>query len=1345
MKRLLLFCFLLSMSAISTFAQVTYPTAHNLAGGSYTFTQWDATSPALTYPANMILQRYSGGDATATVLTANWTSAYNLTSGARINGLGIDGLQFGNTGTTNHVGAAVIALNTTNRSSVTVGFSAQLLSHLTPTPPRREWAIKVQYSLGDPAIWTDVTDGLGNIVQFVTTGKSVPSAVENIGPVTLPSAVNNLSLVYVRFLFYDLLSGATGNRPFVRLDDITINSQPANIVPDRLVISSIVPTTPSSTSTFNVIVQAQNGAGLSGNVTQNTDVSLDLQTGTGVLAGTLTGTIPTGQSSVTISGVQYATVENGVQIRSSVTSGMALTAGISSPFNVLQGATSIVGTNLVNKVHINKPLRSFTITATRPDLSVDPSYFGTVTVTQVSGPGLISGTLTRAFSNGTVSFNDLRFSQQGTYVFSISTPGMQSLTQTVQVFPAMTMTELNVPQYMYARDNSTQANFRVPTFALVRFDSLMPNTTYRYISGAVTSPAPSATIGGGNNYHYDATTNTYMYSSSRDLISTTSPATYSTFTTGPTQTSRTVWLNLVPTSNASYAAGASVYWRVIMNDQPVSGYRADTMHTTSFTTPLNFGSSPSQISGIYDSQSGLSQKTYIMLYDNEAGTGRPISTAHVQDDGTLSDTTTFAPYFKNLDNVSTSWATVIPNNLPGGIKRIEHRDLQGNIIKVWSDADGTWAGVNTTYPIAGVTGLDFKTPQLRFITPTVSQVHCQGKPMNITWFARGVDKVNLEYASGYSTGRTYYEIRYNANASTSQFTWVPNDFKDSSTRMSIRLTDVEHPEVQTEVLPMTIFLPPTVQIHPKSRNTCVGDTVTLYATASGTSVQYQWFKDYKPLAGANSPVLAFVGIQGIESGLYHCRMTGLAPCDAVSTDTAVLYINRPIEVLKQPESKIVTKGSTVSFELAANANFVITYQWKKNGVDVQDNMRISGSKTPTLVIREIELADVAQYTCVATGPRNCGFVITQPASLDVLSVGIVKGPDDVTACEGSNVQLTVNAQSTPVGSTLSYQWFKDGVKINGATSDKLDIPNVKSTDAGSYSVEVSATGNVIGKAMAVSAPGVLTVKPKLIITKMPIANVLKCVGDTMTVSVTATGSNIHYQWYSNGNALVGDTNATFTRIADTVTAITEKKYICIITSDCGTDTTITVTFVTVPNVAFVTTYPSEGVNVDFGTNFTFTANATGTNLKYKWFKDGVEIPGATDPSYILVNAKRSDQGSKYKVEVTGDCGTITSKDINVTVIGPAGIDDEATAWMLNSKPNPNNGDMTIQYAVTKPGMTSLFIRDAIGREIARFNAGMMDIGNYEHAFSLQNVASGLYYVTLQQAGQTITRSMTIIK
>lgn len=1343
MKRLLLLCFLLCMSGLTALAQLTYPSAHNLGSGPYTFTDWASTNAAGTYPPNMIFHRYGITDGQlATPESIDYILGYAQPSGIKVNGLGANGIEFVNSSATQSVGMAVVALNTVNRSTIRVNFSAQFTAWngTAPTPPRREWGIRLQYLIPGNN-WTDVVDGLGNPVEYVTTGKNPLHPVETFSNVALPAAIENQSLVYVRWKYYWIGAVGGGSRPQVRLDDISITSNAASIIPTKLVIPSISPSTVSSTSPFNVFVQAQDNNGSSGNITQNTTFILSVFSGTGQLTGTVTGTIPAGQNSVTVTGVRYGTVENSVQIKASVTSGMTLTDAISAPFNVVQGATAISATDLVGKVHVNKPLRPFTISAVKPDATVDAGYLGTVTIAQTGGPGVVSGTLIRPFSNGITTFNDIRFSQVGTYTFTITGTNLPAINHTVQVAPAMTMTEMIVPRLI----KSNVANDRVPAFALVRFDNLMPNTQYRYITGAVTSSAPSATIGGGNNYHYDATTGTYLYSSNRTLASTASPATNSTFITGPNETSRVVWLNLVPTSNAAFAANATMYWRVIMNDHPIIGYQADTMHTTSFTTPINLGAGAGDATGIYDSQSGLAQRTFVLLYDNEAGTGRPISSAHVQDDGTLSDTVTFAQFFKNLDNVPTSWATIIPNNFPGGVKRVEHRDMQGNLVKHWTDVDGVWAGVNTIFPNRGSNAIDFKTPQLTFITPSANQVYCQGKPMNITWYSRGVEKVNLEYASGYSTGKTYYEIRYNANSNPASFTWVPNDFKDSSTNMSVRITDAEHPTAQSEVKPMTIFLPPVVQIQPKSRNTCIGDTVTLYATASGTSVKYQWYKDYKPLTGATSPVLSFTGIRETESGLYHCMMTGLAPCDIVSSDTAVIYINRPIEVFKQPESRVVSKGSTVSFEVSANANYVITYQWKKNGVDIQNNMRISGAQTPNLIIRDVDVNDTADYTCLAIGPGNCGFTITQPAKLGVLSVAIVNAPEDVTVCEGRVARFNVNAQASPIGTGISYQWFKNGTKIDGATLEFLELLNVKSADAGQYTVEVSATGNIIGKAMAISAPATLTVKASLAITTEPQALQQGCFGDTLRVSVSATGSNVSYKWYANGIALTGETGSTFARILDSTTLPSEKDYFCIVSSDCGIDTTRIARFITLPIVSFVTTYPAEGINVDFGKDYVFTANVTGGNLKYKWFKNGVEIPGATQSSYTLVNATRADQNSKYKVEVTGDCGTITSKDINVTVVGPASIDDESTAWMLNSKPNPNNGDMTIQFAVTKPGMTSIFIRDAIGREIVRFDAGMMDIGNYEHAFSLQNVASGLYYVTMQNAGQTITRSMTIIK
>ncbi len=113
----------LVFAAASASAQ-TNPAPFDLSTGDYTFTAWPETAPAGTYPASMRLVRGGGQDPAVTAEpTADYTAAYNLTSGTRINGLGADGLAFANTGTNGDLGAAVLALNTTGLSNVRVSYT----------------------------------------------------------------------------------------------------------------------------------------------------------------------------------------------------------------------------------------------------------------------------------------------------------------------------------------------------------------------------------------------------------------------------------------------------------------------------------------------------------------------------------------------------------------------------------------------------------------------------------------------------------------------------------------------------------------------------------------------------------------------------------------------------------------------------------------------------------------------------------------------------------------------------------------------------------------------------------------------------------------------------------------------------------------------------------------------------------------------------------------------------------------------------------------------------------------------------------------------------------------------
>ncbi|WP_207495447.1 T9SS type A sorting domain-containing protein [Aridibaculum aurantiacum] len=121
----------------------------------------------------------------------------------------------------------------------------------------------------------------------------------------------------------------------VKIDDINWTSYSTSSVPTKLAITLISPSSPTANAPFNVTVQAQDNTNTAANVTAATDVTLSVQTGTGTLGGTITGTIPAGSNAVTISGVTYSVAESGVVLTATRTSGDNLTAGNSAAFTVV--------------------------------------------------------------------------------------------------------------------------------------------------------------------------------------------------------------------------------------------------------------------------------------------------------------------------------------------------------------------------------------------------------------------------------------------------------------------------------------------------------------------------------------------------------------------------------------------------------------------------------------------------------------------------------------------------------------------------------------------------------------------------------------------------------------------------------------------------------------------------------------------------------------------------------------------------------------------------------------------------------------------------------------------------
>jgi hypothetical protein len=119
-----------------------------------------------------------------------------------------------------------------------------------------------------------------------------------------------------------------------------------------------------------------------------------------------------------------------------------------------------------------------------------------------------------------------------------------------------------------------------------------------------------------------------------------------------------------------------------------------------------------------------------------------------------------------------------------------------------------------------------------------------------------------------------------------------------------------------------------------------------------------------------------------------------------------------------------------------------------------------------------------------------------------------------TFCKGGSVQLTASANGS-----VSYQWKKNNVNINGATSNVYTA-----TKTGLYSVSVTALcGSALSNAIQVTQNG----NPVATIT--PAGTVNMCDGDT-TLLTANSGNGLSYQWIRNGSNISGATGITYSAI-----------------------------------------------------------------------------------------------------------------------------------------------------------------------------------------------------------------------
>ncbi len=162
----------------------------------------------------------------------------------------------------------------------------------------------------------------------------------------------------------------------------------------------------------------------------------------------------------------------------------------------------------------------------------------------------------------------------------------------------------------------------------------------------------------------------------------------------------------------------------------------------------------------------------------------------------------------------------------------------------------------------------------------------------------------------------------------------------------------------------------------------------------------------------------------------------------VSVVNGVLTVNSsPSVISRQPVGGLVCKGNSYTFSVEGSG-LEVTYQWQKQTNGIWHN--IDGANTAGYTINAVNPNDAGNYRALITGRTNVAT-----SNIAILKVALPK--EDILVFEWNDVP-TVNCNPATNGGYqfISFQWYKNGTLVNGATK-----PYIQAESGVTYDCEMT--------------------------------------------------------------------------------------------------------------------------------------------------------------------------------------------------------------------------------------------------------------------------------------------------
>ena len=236
----------------------------------------------------------------------------------------------------------------------------------------------------------------------------------------------------------------------------------------------------------------------------------------------------------------------------------------------------------------------------------------------------------------------------------------------------------------------------------------------------------------------------------------------------------------------------------------------------------------------------------------------------------------------------------------------------------------------------------------------------------------------------------------------------------------------------------TLVSGPALTAQPAGCTNDAGTAATFVVEAAGSEpLGYRWRKEGVDLAdggnidGSAMATLNVSAVLGGDAGAYDVIVSNAG--GSVTSAVAILTVVDPV-IFAQPESRTNIAGTTATFSVGAFGTTPLFYQWRKEGVELQNGGKISGADAATLIVTFPLSGEAGAYSVLIS--NAVGRTVSSSAVLTILPTNVAvvvqsaRGGGGTVSGGGAyavGTQVAIRALANP---GWAFTGWSDGVLDN---------------------------------------------------------------------------------------------------------------------------------------------------------------------------------------------------------------------------------------------------------------------------------------------------------------------------